>query len=203
MTHPTTQPANRRPTPAATRTLPWPQSWAMPWPAGHLIRRSALWLSIGVLLFGAGCGGHPTPADAAPELATRLERVDDAIAAGDYDQARTAVTALVMATGQAEDAGDITGDQADQILAAAAELLAQLPDTSPAEPSASDTATEPTSTPDEPEEQDKDNGKDKGKDNGKDNGKDKGKESGKDSGKDKGKGSGKGKRKGHGNGAAI
>jgi hypothetical protein len=127
-----------------------------------------------VLLFAASCGSHTTPGDAAPELATRLEKIDSAIAAGDYDRARTAVTALVMATGKAEDAGDITGDQADQILAATAELLAQLPPTSPTEPSASDTATEPTSTPDGPDEHDKDHGKDP----------------------DKGKG------KGHGNGAA-
>ena len=75
-----------------------------------------------------GCGDDAPPSESAPALADRLDDVDTAIEAGKLDEARQAVEDLVADTAQAEVEGDISQDQADQILEAARELLAELPE---------------------------------------------------------------------------
>ena len=114
-------------------------------------RRLAI-LALTALLV-AGCGGASAPADSAPELAEQLTRVDRAVAAGDEVRIRERVEALASATEAARDDGTLDDEQADRILAAADELLAQLPDEAPApEPS----PTTPTSSPTPEEDQDED-----------------------------------------------
>lgn len=80
-----------------------------------------------LLLSLTGCGSEEPPSRAVPALAARLDKVDAAIEDGSYERARVAVQRLVADAAQAELAGDITGDQADQILASARELLDALP----------------------------------------------------------------------------
>jgi serine/threonine protein kinase len=111
---------------------------------------------------GGGCGQDtPPPGEAVPALADRLQRVDAAIEAGNYGQARAAVEALVAETAHAEVAGNLSSQEADRILTAARALLAQLP----ADPSESP-AQEPAPSTDAPEEteQDVDEDKDDDKD---------------------------------------
>lgn len=95
------------------------------------------------LLAAPGCAG-PTPAgESVPALRTRLDRVDTALADADYAQARRALAALTAEAQNAEDAGRLSTDQADRIVAAAARLLAGLPE--PPSPTPS------TSTPPQPD----------------------------------------------------
>ena len=54
------------------------------------VRRTPLGLLLAGLLLTAGCGADRSPVEAVPELGTRLDRVDAAIADGDHDRARTA-----------------------------------------------------------------------------------------------------------------
>lgn len=89
-----------------------------------------------------GCSSDAPPSESAPELATRLDRVDAAIESGDYDRARAAVEALVAATAKAQVAGRISDDEADRILDAARDVLAELPEEGSETP-----ATDPTTTP--------------------------------------------------------
>jgi outer membrane biosynthesis protein TonB len=104
-------------------------------------RRTAPGLLLAALLLTSGCGGDASPADAAPALVTRLEGVDAAIAAGDFDRARTALRALSTSAARAERAGDLADGQADRIDGAVAALLAQLPDEATTE---EPTPSEPT-----------------------------------------------------------
>ena len=76
----------------------------------------------------AGCGGDASPADQVPSLAQRLESVDTAIEVGDFAAARTAVQELVNEAAQARVEGRLDGEDADQILQAAAAVLERLPD---------------------------------------------------------------------------
>jgi hypothetical protein len=64
----------------------------------------------------------------APALAEQLSRVDSALVDRDYAEARTALDGLIRDTIAARDAGQIDGDQADQVMAASAQLIAALPD---------------------------------------------------------------------------
>ncbi len=108
----------------------------------------------------AGCGGESSPADAAPELADQLARVDRAVAAGDEARIRDRVESLVAATEAARDSGRLDDEQADRILTAADALIARLPaeepppKPSPSPPSSSPPTTSPT--PDEEAEEDED-----------------------------------------------
>lgn len=142
----------------------------------------------------AGCGGETPPAEAAPELADRLTRVDRAVVSGDETSIRRRVESLVVATEAARDDGSIDEAQADRILAAADALLARLstPEQSP-EPSASPPS--PSVSPPSPENGD--GGEDDGSDDEEEEekGGDEG-EGGGGSGSDKGKGNGKSKGKG-------
>ncbi len=78
-------------------------------------------------VLAAGCGGEATPADAAPELAEQLTRVDRAVAAGNDAQIREQVESLAAATEAARESGRLDDEQADRILAAADALLQRLP----------------------------------------------------------------------------
>ncbi len=100
----------------------------------------------------AGCGSGDTPADAAPELAEQLARVDRAVATGEERQIRERVEALVAATEAALESGRLDDEQADRILAAAEALLRRLPAEEPApEPSPSPSTSSPTTTPPSPD----------------------------------------------------
>jgi hypothetical protein len=142
-----------------------------------------------IAVVAAGCGTDEAPADAAPELAERLERVDRAVTSGDEAQIRERVESLVDATESAQTAGQLDEDQADRILAAADALLAQLPDERP-EPE-SPASSSPASPTPEVEEDEGDEGEDDGDHGGEGSG-----ESGSGHDKDKGKGHGKSKGKG-------
>jgi hypothetical protein len=114
---------------------------------------SSLAAAAALLLGGAACGSEEkSPAEAAPGLSTRLERVDAAIADEAYARAREAVEDLVAEAAQARVTGDITADQADRILQAASDLLAQLPedDTTDESPSPGPTDIVPPSVPTDP-----------------------------------------------------
>lgn len=118
-------------------------------------RRTAPALLLAALLLATGCGADPSPADAAPELATRLDSVDAAIAAGNYNRARTALEALAASAVRAERTGDLDESQADRIAAAVNALLAELPDEATPEEPTGEPDVEPTpsdATPSEPTE---------------------------------------------------
>lgn len=87
------------------------------------------WLGLGVaalaLLTSCGASG---PVDDVPALGTSLERVDEAVVEGRYDDARTELEELVATTTSAQQDGDLEDPDADRILAAAAQLMSALPD---------------------------------------------------------------------------
>lgn len=115
-------------------------------------RRLGLVAATGVLL--AGCGSSSAPSDAVPALGDSLDRVDDAIVDGRYDDARTELDELVGTTTSAREAGDLESSEAERILASAAEVMSALPaeeaeepeDPEPSEP-AEPAEPEPTSEP--------------------------------------------------------
>ena len=81
-----------------------------------------------LVVSAAGCSSEEPPGKAVPGLSDRLDKVDAAIAAGDYDKARAAVHQLVSDTAHAEVDGDISSDQADRILESAKSVLAAWPE---------------------------------------------------------------------------
>jgi hypothetical protein len=107
-------------------------------------RRTAPALLLAALLLATGCGADPSPADAAPELATRLDSVDAAIAAGNYNRARTTLEALAASAVRAERAGDLDESQADRITNAVNALLAELPDEASRKEPTGESDVEPT-----------------------------------------------------------
>jgi hypothetical protein len=129
------------------------------------VRRPRTWCAAMIIAVSCaltGCGEDTSPAEAAPVLAQRLDRVDAAIAADDPVRARKAVEALIDAAAQARVDGKITGDQADAILRAAGELLRRLPEADqerePSTPSETPTEPPPTPEPDTSEEGEEDEG---------------------------------------------
>ncbi|MFC5730174.1 MULTISPECIES: hypothetical protein [Nocardioides] len=116
----------------------------MTWTPRRRTRHGAV--VVALLLGGliTGCGQDPPPGEAVPALAEGLEQVDAAVVAEDYAKAADEVESLLAETRQAEEAGDISNEQADRIRAAAAELLARLPTEAPAE----EPPSEPTPTED-------------------------------------------------------
>ena len=123
----------------------------------NLARRLAALALMAVVT--AGCGGESAPADAAPELAAQLERVDRAVVAGDEVRIRQRVEALVEATESARGEGRLDDEQANRILAAAEAMLAQLPVEAPApEPPSPPTSSPTTETPEPPQEDEDDEG---------------------------------------------
>jgi len=81
-----------------------------------------------LVVTAAGCSSDEPPGKAVPALSDRLDKVDAAIAAGDYDKARAAVHQLVSDAAHAEVDGDISSDQADRILESAKSVLAAMPE---------------------------------------------------------------------------
>lgn len=114
---------------------------------GLLARMWAVILAVilvGALL--AGCAKNMSPGQEAPQLASTLDRVDAAVAAGHLSTARSDVETLIRQTNQARQRRDITASQAEQILDAARSVLAQLPAATP-KPSPSPTpAASPSQT---------------------------------------------------------
>lgn len=108
-------------------------------------------------VLAAGCGNDTAPADAAPELADQLTRVDRAVATGDEARIRERVESLVATTEAARDAGELEDDQAARILAAANALLRRLPAEEPSPkpppPPPSSPTTSPSPDEDEHEEE--------------------------------------------------
>jgi outer membrane biosynthesis protein TonB len=112
-------------------------------------RRSArLGVTAVMLVLVSGCGGSSAPSDAVPALGTSLDRVDDAIVEGRYDDARGELDELVATTTNARDDGDLERSEADRILAAAATLMSALPaeeaDPAEEEPEPSEEEPEPS-----------------------------------------------------------
>ena len=115
--------------------------------------RVALVLAVALVLVGCA---EKAPSESVPELADRLEQVDAAIAADQPAMARAAVDDLVKGATRARMNGEITAEQADEILRAAAELLRRLGSggdgptaepTEPAEEPAESTTPEPPPAP--------------------------------------------------------
>lgn len=139
-------------------------------------------------VLAAGCGGDTAPADAAPELAEHLARVDRAVVSGDEARIRERVESLVAATESARDSGRLDDVEADRILAAADALLRRLPAEEPApEPTPTPTTSSPTTPDPSPDEGDED---DEGEGNGEGEGDGESGSSGKGNGKDGDKGKG-------------
>lgn len=130
-------------------------------------RTTTRWLAAGALVLAtAGCGGQGTPAEAEPELAVQLDRIDAAVAARDHEAARAGVEALVEVAKRAEDDGDLTAGQADRIVSAAEGLLAELPapEDAPAEPEPEPAPVPPpTEEPEADEEEHEDEDKEEDK----------------------------------------
>jgi hypothetical protein len=100
----------------------------------------------------AGCGRPAAPGDEVPGLSAGLARVDDAIVAGRYDQARNRLEQLVGLTTDARSAGDLEREDADRILAAVATLMSSLPARQQDEPTRVEepASTNPTPAPEAP-----------------------------------------------------
>lgn len=79
-------------------------------------------------LLAGGCADDEPPGQKVPELAAQLDKIDEAVADGDLDQARQATRRLVARTAVALADQDIDEEEADRILEAAEALLAQLPE---------------------------------------------------------------------------
>lgn len=94
-------------------------------PGRRLVGVAALATAAGLAL--AGCGSQPTAGEAAPAVRAALTSLDDAVADERYRRARAALRDLVEATIKARRAGQLTPEQADRILAAAARVDASMP----------------------------------------------------------------------------
>jgi hypothetical protein len=97
--------------------------------------RPRLALAAAAVLIAAstGCGAATPAGELDPTLRTQLTQVDQALAAGDYPQARDDLDTLAEQTATARDKGRISAGQADRILTAITRVTANLPDpTAPA-----------------------------------------------------------------------
>jgi hypothetical protein len=110
-----------------------------------------------------GCGGSTAPADDVPALSAALERVDDAIVEGRYDDARKAVDELVATTTDAREGGDLETSEADRILVAAAELKSAMPAQGADDPAPTESA-DPSATPEDAPDEGSDESSDEGSD---------------------------------------
>jgi hypothetical protein len=131
-----------------------------------------------VLVTTAGCGAEPepVPADSVPTLAVTLESVDSLIAEGRWARARAQLRSLIADANAAREAGELSPEEADRIVAAATRLLGVLPTPTP--------TASPTAVPSPGGAEGKGDRGDRGDE--KDDDEDRGK------GGDKGKGGGKG-----------
>jgi hypothetical protein len=94
-------------------------------------RGLGLTVAAALLAGAAGCGTAAAPGEVVPALRTQLSRVDAALADHKYADARNALDALTRETAAARNAGRLTAEQTDRIVAAAARLAADLPPPSP------------------------------------------------------------------------
>src|SRR5919197_4366612 len=78
-------------------------------------------LAIGAVVV-TGCSDQRPPSESVPGLASRLEKVDNAIASGDYAQARSSLERLMAAAGRARADGRLSDAQAERIVEAARSL---------------------------------------------------------------------------------
>lgn len=81
-----------------------------------------------MLLLATGCSDEEPPSRSVPALEEQLDKVDEAIEKGDLEEARKAVDELATETTRARIEGDITEDQADRILEAVEDVVAELPE---------------------------------------------------------------------------
>ncbi|MDQ4052920.1 MAG: hypothetical protein M3237_09495 [Actinomycetota bacterium] len=128
--------------------------------AQRALRILALPIVVGVL---AGCGSDEPPSAAAPELADALSAVDDALANRNFARAEKALDRLTTEAEEAEQAGEISETEADEIVDAAEDLVALLPHNRDVDPLDDATTPAPAETPppeDEGEEDDEEKGKD-------------------------------------------
>ena len=101
-------------------------------------RRAVIAASAMLLCLTAGCGADQnTPLEAVPELGAALTRVDDAIINETYHQARVAARDLKQLVIAAKADGDLTNNQADEIITAATQLVQDLPRSMRPEPTES------------------------------------------------------------------
>ncbi|HXH80165.1 hypothetical protein [Nocardioides sp.] len=74
------------------------------------------------------CGKEESPpSEQVPALARQLDKVDEAVEAGQYERARAAVEELVATTAQAQVTGELSSEQAERIFASAQSVLENLP----------------------------------------------------------------------------
>ena len=108
-------------------------------------RRLTRWvtclIATAILAVATACGADPAPDVAVPQLGTTSSRVDDAIAAQDWEKARRELQTLIAQTAAGANSGKLTQEQANRIQSAAARLLAELPN-SPPKPSPSPTPSQ-------------------------------------------------------------
>ena len=118
----------------------------------HRLRPALVGAVLALTLLAAGCGDDTTPTDQVPQLSARLDAVDEAVAARDYDAARAAIERLEHTAYDARNAGDLDRVQAEQILASAEMLRTALPRgmSSSATPSTATEESQPEETPSDP-----------------------------------------------------
>jgi ribosomal protein S20 len=163
--------------------------------------RPRLALAAAAVLIAAstGCGAATPAGELDPTLRTQLTQVDQALAAGDYPQARDDLDTLAEQTATARDKGRISAEQADRILTAITRVTANLPEPTaptPARPPAlpSESARNTGERPDIPQATDTSPGNDtQGGGEQQGNGEENGKSEEKGESENKGKSEEKGK----------
>lgn len=111
------------------------------------VRLAAATVLVAIVVATAGCGASTPPGELVPVLRTQLARVDRALAARDYAEAREDLDALVEQTSEARRDGRLSPEQADRIVAAITRLAADLPEPPTSVPSRA-TPAPPSSTGD-------------------------------------------------------
>jgi hypothetical protein len=170
--------------------------------------RPRLALAAAAVLIAAitGCGAATPAGELDPTLRAQLTQVDQALAAGNYPQARDGLDTLAEQTATARDDGRISSQQADRILTAITRVAGNLPEATapgPATPPAppSESAQNTGERPDIPQDTDASPGSDPpggGEQQG--NGEENGKSEQKGESENKGKSQEKGKKAERGGG---
>lgn len=111
------------------------------------VPQAAATVLVAIVVATAGCGASTPPGELVPVLRTQLARVDRALAARDYAEAREDLDTLVEQTSAARRDGRLSPEQADRIVAAITRLAADLPEPPNSGPSRA-TPAPPSSTGD-------------------------------------------------------
>lgn len=106
------------------------------------MRRTRLPFAVVVVVLTVAACGHGTGSATPGSVRSALSQVDAAVRAHDYGGARTDLDALIAQTIAARDHAHMSASQAKDILAAAAQLQADLPQPAP-DPSPSVQPTQP------------------------------------------------------------